>query len=438
MCVLCRAYGGNGRSSHSVAKPGEDSTKRYELQTVDRGSRFSEASVGSPTYRPSSSKTLPVMNSHSSTWSSSPQINCSPPSRPSHTHTSPLHTHTYSHHNRLQGIPEAGISSSDFRIASNSKTASLPHAYTDGDPYRNVHDPSSLYDVPASARLKNIPTYFPDPNDPQSVYDVPKGTTGLTGHPNMSPMAGSLFLSNEGLYDVPPSSATIYDVPPDVHRPYNPELEIYDVPPPSGSRPRLNSLPLSQEELLKARRSLVGTSPPDSVFVTGAAAPDYSHYDVPRHLMNSQQDMAHYQQPSGKRLSRRSSIPSHTQGNMIYDVPREARMGGEAPPTAAKPTRRVPSRSHSISSPPYMASPQRRPPADEAVYDVPPLDPELLAQHIQQTSTSSESDTSHLTRLTHQRGATSHNRVLSPSRSTKKAPPPTKRKPGRRSDSVRK
>ncbi|CAI8032358.1 hypothetical protein GBAR_LOCUS18294 [Geodia barretti] len=429
------AYG--GRSSHSMSKT-EEATKRYELQTLDgEGNRFSEGSLGSPT-APLSSNILPgASRSHAAPWSSSPHINYTQPMSPYHYNQSPYpgstppHQHPFTsprHTAQLHGIPESHGDASPHEkytaMTKHGKTSSLPHSYSEGVSF----DPASVYDVPASARWK-----FQDPNNPRSVYDIPKGALIASGHYKVPPLAQSVPL--EGVYDVPPSSTAIYDVPPDV---YNTGSEVYDVPPPTATRPRLNSQPTSQEELLAARRSLVAVSTgPDAAFAT--AGSDYSHYDVPRHFLISQPHMNHYQQPA-KRLSRRNSYsPSQTaRDSLVYDVPRT---GG--PPTAVKPykKRNTPSRNHSIASPPNMASPERRQYPNEVFYDVPPLDPEFLAQLGQTSSTSSESDTSHLTK--NGAGAatpTQRGHHMSPSGADSagrsRAPPPTKRKPGRRGESV--
>lgn len=414
---------------------------------MDSGNRFSEASLSSPTAT-HTSKTLPATNrGHTAAWSSSPHINLTSPHHygqspyPSTTHhhqqqhplTSPLHSQ------RLHGIPESGAPNADGKyvmMMKQGKTASLPHSYSTGVT-GGVLDPSSLYDVPASARGKLAGTI----PDPQSVYDIPKGALIASGHYKVPPLAQSV--PSEGVYDVPPSSTVIYDVPPDVyHHHHNQGSEVYDVPPPMGTRPRLKSQPTSQEELLEARRSVIAATGSENVFAAGAG-PDYSHYDVPRHLLISQPNMQqHYQQP-GKRLSRRNSYsPSHTNTSMVYDVPRDAR--NAAPPTATKPSRKrnPPSQSHSINSPSNMASPEKRHYPNEVFYDVPPLDPEFLAQH-HQTSTSNESDTSHLTRgaagPAQQRGT--HNVAMSPNWSDPakkgRVPPPTKRKPGRKGESIK-
>jgi hypothetical protein len=429
------AYG--GRSSHSLSKT-EEATKRYELQTLDGGGkRFSEGSLGSPT-APLSSNTLPgASQSHAAPWSSSPHINSAQPMSPYHYNQSPYpgstppHQHPFTsprHTSQLHGIPEfRGDTNPHEKYTSmtkHGKTSSLPHSYSEGVSF----DPASVYDVPACARLK-----FQDPNNPRSVYDIPKGALIASGHYKVPPLAQSVPL--EAVYDVPPSSTAIYDVPPDVYHPYNTGSEVYDVPPPTATRPRLNSQPTSQEELLAARRSLVAASTgSDAAFTT--AGIDYSHYDVPRHLLISQPNMNHYQQPA-KRLSRRNSYsPSQTaRGSLVYDVPRDARSGG--PPTAAKPykKRNPPSRSHSIASPPNMASPERRHYPNEVFYDVPPLDPEFLAQLHQTSSTSSESDTFHLTKNGAGATPTQRGHHMSPGRAESagrsRAPPPTKRKPGR-------
>ena len=310
-----------------------------------------------------------------------------------------------------------------------TKHGSLPHSYSDGVGF----NPSTLYDVPASARGALHP-------DPHSVYDIPKGALIASGHYKVPPLAQSVPL--EGVYDVPPSSRAIYDVPPNVQHAYHaPGSELYDVPP-FGTRPRLNSQPTSQEELLAARRSVT-----DTVLPAGGGGIDYSHYDVPRHLLISQPNMnhqqRHYQQPN-KRLSRRNSYsPSQTRGSLVYDVPPDAR----GPPTAAKPNKKrtPPSRSHSTSSPPNIASPERRQQwPNEVLYDVPPLDPEFLAQHDVKhhrhtNSTSSESDTSHLTKNAASATPTLQGHHIGRAESAKRgrAPPPTKKKPGQRGEGVK-
>lgn len=433
-----RAYSGNGHGPHSTKEKETEDSKRYELQTMNSGTRFSEGSLGSHT----TSKTLPATGrTHSNqAWNSNPYIypggghTTSPFHQPGSVSprslTSPIHVKIPSPH--LQQIPEGGVAAAGVdeqyvaMIGSQAKAATLPHSFPERAS-SGISDPASHYDVPPpGTRGSTLP---PGLTNPQSTYDVPKSVLIASGHYKVPPPLMG-YNSAEGIYDVPPSSGAIYDVPPDVNYRYNPASELYDVPPPS--RPRLNSQPTSQDELQEARRSIITAANSGNTF-TGSAVP--SHYDVPRHLLFSEPDVSsHYQQPQGKRLSRRNSNPSQWREGEIYDVPREARVA-YPPPTAAKPSRKPPSRSHSIGSPHNVASPERRAYPNEVFYDVPPLDPEFLAQHLKRkVPTPSESESSHARTSTS--SGTPSSGPLSPNRShsAKKAkvPPPTRRKPGKR------
>ena len=324
------------------------------------------------------------------------------------------------------------------------KSATLPHSSTDSSSAtQHVPDPASLYDVPTSALS----------NGPMSTYDVPKSALIATGHYKTPPPTlgeGTLPLE-DGVYDVPPSTSAIYDVPPDANRQPQQGANLYDVPPLQGTRPRLNSEPTLQLQLAEACRSVVvGSAGSDNPFMV---EPDYSHYDVPKHLLKAYTEESQQQQAQSERcLSRWNSSPSHAKNMMTYDVPHTTLLtqgnigppmapkpdgplaqGNNRPPTAPKPSRTkgqgsTRSRSHSVSSPLQIASPEHKP-HPNAVF--PPLDPEFLAQRLQENEASS-SNGRLKKRHQHPTHASSHGRSKK-----RKVPPPTKRRPERMADGVR-
>ena len=374
-------------------------SKRYELHTLDDNIR---ASISSPL---TENKALSLSRSGEHTAMS-----------PQHTHTSSLPLQA---DHRLRDIPEhsiavagEGLSVGDKQamMTSAGKAASLPYTSS------GVLDPASLYDVPASSLTKEAGSL-----GQLGVYDVPKSALIAAGHYKVPPLSQSDYngpISRDmppqasGIYDVPPPASGIYDVPPPVSEIYDippPVSEIYDIPPPvSGvydvplgvpqpyqqgvdvfdvppavqSYPRQNSDPV----LTDVRRSVVGSCGSDNVFTS--AVPDYSHYDVPRHLLMTYLEEQSLSGPqTGCRLSRRNSNPSYPRNGMIYDTPREALLAQNnttmtGPPTAPKPsktTRLSRSRSQSTCSPREMASPEHRPHLNAAFYDMALLTAELLA-----------------------------------------------------------
>lgn len=427
---------------------------RYELQTVDTANRISTGS--NYTHNPVSGKTpLSGERLHLAASSSNPQIN----SLPRETHFSSDHstgvgastshvipTKTSPHRtisglqpqgdHQLDGAPERhSAQAAQAKIAAELK-AGLLAAHKSAPKEDTTTDPTSLYDVPSSA-LANAPAGI-FLGGALGLYDVPKNALIASGHYKVPPLALGIPVS-DGIYDVPPSA--VYDVPPDYYDFPGKGSDLYDVPPPSGTRPRLNSLPTSQKELVEARTSVFGSPGSDNVF-GGSDVPQsglhYGHYDVPKHLM-----MAYLEEnktalmQDGKRHSQRNSNPIS-----LYDVPRKALLIADSssnqpgPPTAPKPLRsgtKV-SRSSSFSSP--VASPDYRPHPNAIFYDIPPLYPEVLAQR------ANEADTSQMAKVwQHNEGTSIHyenkapkRRHSMPSRKKKKVPPPTRTKPKKRDE----
>lgn len=422
---------------------------RYELQTVDTVNRISTGS--SHTHNPQSGRTpLSGERLHPAASSSNPQINslqrdaCHSSDHSTGVGASTSHVipALISPHRTTPGLQQQGVSQVDGvpeHPSAQAAQAKIAAELKAGLLSKNAAhpDPTSLYDVPSSA-LANAPanTY---PGAGLGLYDVPKSALIASGHYRVPPLALAMPFS-DGIYDVPPSA--VYDVPPDYYDFSGKGSDLYDVPPPSGTRPRLNSLPTSQKELVDARTSVFGSPGSDNVFGTSdipQSGPNYGHYDVPKHLM-----MAYMEEnktalmQDGKRRSQRNSNPMSQ-----YDVPRKALMMADfpsnlpGPPTAPKPTRRGSkvSRSSSFSSP--VASPDYRPHPNAIFYDILPLDPEVLAQRGGQVN---EADTSQKPRQ-HNEGTSIHGESKAPKRrhsmpstKKKKVPPPTRTKPKKRDE----
>ena len=330
-------------------------------------------------------------------------------------------------------------------------------------------DPTSLYDVPSSVLAKgqgslpHNPHGLPDiSEDPLSVYDIPKSALIAAGHYKVPPIDLGVCQDFD-MYDVPPSASALYDVPPSTSALYDvPPLDssLYDVPPSALSKVRKYSQPTSQQEVVEIHQSVTESEGPDDVFSTydipqrlmtsaEQSVPDYSHYDVPKNLM-----LAYYAEESQspthatkEGLSRRNSSPTHVKSGSIYDVPRnvlaESGTNISAPPTAPKPSKHssrkgsMTSRSRSASSPIEFASPAHKPHPNEAFYDIPPLDPDVIAQTESKPATSHEPDTVHITsKGKHGQVTPTHSKMQSPKRTQsvpvkgkKKVPPPTRTKP---------
>lgn len=428
---------------------------RYELQTVNTANRTSTDS--NYTNNPQSGRT-PLLGErlHSAATSSNPQN--SSLQRDAHSssdHSTGVGTSTshvipalISPHRTMPGLQQQGVPQLDGVPEHNSAQAAQAKIAAELkagllSAHKNIEepDPTSLYDVPSSALANTAARTFPGAGAGLGLYDVPKSALIASGHYKVPPLALAMPVS-DGIYDVPPSA--VYDVPPDYYGLSGKGSDLYDVPPPSGTRPRLNSLPTSQKELVDARTSVFGSPGSDNVFGASdipQSGPNYGHYDVPKHLMMAyMEENKTAMMKDGKRQSKRNSNPIS-----LYDVPRKALLMADfssnlpGPPTAPKPTRRDSkvSRSSSFSSP--IASPDYRPHPNAIFYDIPPLDPEVLARREAQVPMSNEADTSQMVkRRQHNEGTSIHSpkrRHSMPSRKKKKVPPPTRTKP-KKSDEI--
>ena len=220
----------------------------------------------------------------------------------------------------------------------------------------------------------------------------------------------------------------------------------YNVPPLSR-RPRKLSEPTSRQDFVDANLAFCDSGPND-VFETydvprqlaDQPVSSASHYDVPRSLLA----MRDKSPPTSRarKPQRTNSSPSHG----IYSVPRSTLLGQDhvqtaGPPVAHKPSKQgkvVPSRSFDLS-PVIETSPERNPHPNDVLYDVPPLDPDVLAEREAQTLAldgskqpskfEKELKTVRLHKPPHQKKA----ETLSVSKK-RRVPPPTKNKP-RKSES---
>jgi len=190
---------------------------------------------------------------------------------------------------------------------------------------------------------------------------------------------------------------------------------------------------------------------PNDVFETysvprqlmGQPVSSTTHYDVPKNLL-SRRDEAPPNSRAGK-LHRSNSSPSHG----IYSVPRSTLAGQShvqttGPPVARKPSKQrklVPSRSFDLS-PVVETSPERNPHPNDVLYDVPPLDPDVLADREAKTVALHNTDGSKQPSKFEQELKTvrlhkTHRQKKAetlPVSKKKKVPPPTKNKP-RKSES---
>ena len=461
----------------------DESTMRYELQTVDTTNKTGVTNAISTTaaHHSRSSRTLPVkakLNLATSS-SSSPQISSLP--RDSHlsgdypvsmesfhSHTVQSNTTTMSPHRartsslrqqgnpRLYGIPEHSakvVTTADEKYvvmvpAKAASLAALPQSHNAGNNTDRL-DPRSLYDVPSSVPANSQSMLAGISEGPLGMYDVPKSALIASGHYKVPPLALGL---PDGVYDMPPSASSLYDLPPDVYDLALQGSDLYDVPPSSGTRPRQTSEPTSQRELIEACRSpgsdnvFRSYDVPQQILMTSQQqheqlVPDYSHYDIPKHLMMAYREENGQSPAHAKPLSRSNSSPNHS---ALYDVPRRAILADSninlpGPPTAPKPSRkgRAPSRSRSDSSSVGLASPERKPHPNAVFYDIAPLDTEFFAWKESKPLTSDEFDASDLTKTRqHDQHTPTRSKTVSPMRTCsvpankkKKVPPPTRSKP---------
>ena len=262
--------------------------------------------------------------------------------------------------------------------------------------------PGSLYDVPKQALKRGQNSSSESEAGPAAFYDVPRSV-----------------LVSAGCYDVPPLS----------------------------NRPRKLSEPTSKQDFVDANLD----SGPNDVFETynvprqlmGQPVSSVSHYDVPRSLL-SMRDEAPPNSRAGKLLRSNSSL-SHG----IYSVPRSTLAGQNhvqttGPPVARKPSKQrklVLSRSFDLS-PVVETSPECNPHPNDVLYDVPPLDPDVLADRGAKTVALHNTDSSKQPSKFEQELKTvqlhkTHRQKKAetlPVSKKKKVPPPTKNKP-RKSES---
>ena len=491
----CRVYtGGSPTAKSTLRRDTEESAKKYELQTRD-----TTTSMESPTPAPAHASNYlslpPNGNSRSPAALSDtqrgnlPRDYCRPVGHSASVETFNPHaaagnaataaakTSSLQRRGdvRLQGIPEHSAQSTtdEKYVAMMPNTLPQTRRALEEIDHRKRSldttdsptgigeglDPTSLYDVPSSVLAKgqgslpHNPHGLPDiSEDPLSVYDIPKSALIAAGHYKVPPIDLGMCQDFD-VYDVPPSASALYDVP-------LLDSGLYDVPPSALSKLRKYSQPTSQQEVVETHQSVTESDGPDDVFSTydvpqrlmtsaEQSVPDYSHYDVPKNLM-----LAYYAEESQSpthatnELSRRNSSPTHTKSGSIYDVPRnvlaESGTNISAPPTAPKPSKHssrkgsMTSRSRSASSPVEFASPAHKPHPNEAFYDVPPLDPDVIAQRESKPAPSHEPDTAHLTsKGKHGQETPTHSKMQSPKRTQsvpvkgkKKVPPPTRTKPG--------
>jgi hypothetical protein len=478
-----QAYSGNG--PHSVGKTADGSAKRYELQTLDSTSRVTAASPTAtvPAHHTHSANTQ--LLTHSDTGWTNSHISSLPREHPSSSEHSAkkdaVYTHKVQRSNSVTVAPPGTKMPTRYQKPG-PQLARTGERYVKMVPAKSAslavlgaaegYEPTSLYDVPTSSLIQG-PSSVPDTSDgPLSMYDTPKSALIASGHYKVPPLAFGEALSPEGVYDVPPSASSVYDVPPLASSVYdvpplaqsmydvpplaqsvydvpplaqsiydvppdafNQGSDLYDVPPSSVPRPRLSSQPTSLQELVEARRSVTCGSPGSDNVFTGV--PDYSHYDVPKHLLMAYR--GEDKQPSSqgaKGHSRRNSNPSHVRNAMIYDVPRKALLADTStdlfgPPTAPKPSKKGQTES-SAYSPLETASLERKPHPNAAFYDVAPLDASFFAQRQGYGSTTADSDTVHLAMNSE---ASPHAQLQAPRRTAskkRKIPPPTRSKPGKR------